>query len=85
MVLAKMIPLYHTTTALLLRIACMPLPFLLVGCVPSIPPLPGASTGQSCGLGNSRYYQQAKLKKSMGVSHLVRYNLDLDRQLFSRK
>jgi hypothetical protein len=42
-----MIPLYHTTTALFMRIACMLLPVLLGSCAPSIPPLPEASTGQS--------------------------------------
>ena len=66
MVLAKMIPLYHTTTALLLRIACMPLPFLLVGCVPSIPPLPGASTGQSMRVGEFQILSASETQEKYG-------------------
>jgi hypothetical protein len=46
-----MMPDYRATTALFVCIACMLLPFLLGSCVPSISPLPGASTGQSMRVG----------------------------------
>jgi hypothetical protein len=61
-----MIPRYHTTTALLLRIACMPLPFLLISCVPSIPPLPGASTGQSMRVGEFPILSPSETQKKYG-------------------
>ena len=72
-----MIPLYHTTTALLLRIACMPLPFLLISCVPSIPPLPGASMGQSMRVGEFQIFSANETQEKYGckVSREIQFGL----------
>ena len=66
MVQGKMMPLYHATTALFVRIACMLLPFLLGSCVPSIQPLPGASTGQPIRAGEFPILSASETQKKYG-------------------
>jgi hypothetical protein len=72
-----MIPLYRTATALFLRIACMLLPFILMSCVPSIPPLPEASTGQSMKVGEFQILSanETQEKYECTVSREIQFGL----------
>ena len=62
----KMMPLYHVTTALFLRLACMLLAFLLISCAQSIPLLPGAYMGQPMPAGEYPILSASETQKKYG-------------------